>query len=171
MTDEWMKEFWESSRQYFRTVTEEVALEKHNGGGCILRSFFTTVRDGKGMALFESQFYEAQGEMPCLEIMVTPQFSITEGKLRDLEEVVMHLNYYTPLGAFGIHYPAQRLYLRHMLLMDGRRELKSLVGETGKVYETLGLVLGNVYGALERIATGKTDYEQEIRDGYLLRQG
>jgi len=170
MTREWKKRFWEGLERHFREITEEIVLGETKGGDYIMHALFTTTREGGGIALFEAQLFELRGETLHLEIMVLPQFPLGKKTQGAVEEVIRDLNYYTPLGAFGIYYPENQLFLRHVVLLDADRDVDTLVEEIGKTYEVLGIVMGNVYGVLERIAGGVATYEEEIRDGHLQRQ-
>lgn len=105
-----------------------------------------------------------------MEITITPQFNIAQEQLSQVLEAVTQLNYYAPMGAFGIYYPAGQLFLRYVAMFDRTRQIDALVEETGKIYEVLGGVLGHVYDALERVSLGKSTYEQEVKEGNLLKQ-
>lgn len=170
MTAEWNKQFWNTLEKHFREITEEVALEKRQDDSYILRCLFTTVKGGTGIALFESRFFQLWDDVLQMEIMVTPQFNIKEEQQRELENIIMNINYYTPVGAFGIHYPTNQLFFRYVVLVDDTDGLEKLTNRIGNIYEMLGKVLGNVYGALERVSKGESTYEQEIWDKCLPRQ-
>lgn len=169
MTEEWQEEFWKAMEQYFSSITGDIILDKEQDG-YILRSLFSTVKEGKGIALFEAQLYPLLDNVLHLEIYVTPHFNIQEGRIGEMEDAVMNLNYYLPMGTLGIYYPSNQLYLRYMIMIDQNREIRELVAEIGKVYEMLGVTLGNLYEALERVGRGETGYAEEAGKRNLLRQ-
>lgn len=170
MTEEWKRKFMEQLEQQFRTITEEITLGKTEDGNDVLRALFSTLEGGKGVALFESQLFHFREDALHLEITVTPQFNIAQEQLQQIQEAVTQLNYYAPMGAFGIYYPSRQLFLRYVAMLDITRDMDVLVGEIRKIYEILGGVLGHVYEALERVCMGNSTYDQEVKEGNLLKQ-
>lgn len=170
MGSRWEEEFWKGLEKHFRTITEEVMLEKDSRNVYVLHCLFTTVKGGRGISLFDAQIYTAGENMSYFEMMVMPQFSIADGKKKELEEVIRNMNYFMPLGALGIYYPRNELFFRYIMPLDMTKEVLAAVETIGRLYETVGVIFGNLYEALEGIATGASTYEQEVKDGRLLRQ-
>lgn len=170
MNKNWEKELWEGLEKHFRTITEEIMLEKDSRDAYTLHCLFTTVKGGGGISLFDAQIYTAGEDLSYFEIMVMPQFSIADGKRKELEEVIKNMNYFMPLGALGIYYPRNELFFRYIMPLDTAKEVGKTVREIGRLYETIGVIFGNLYEALESVATGGSTYGQEVEEGRLLRQ-
>lgn len=166
MTREWKEKFWKSLEADLRKLTDEVRLQNPKEETYLLQSLFTTLQGGKGVALFEAQMYDygAQGEV--LEIVVTPQeYKVEESAMAELEKAVSCVNFFTPLGAFGVHVPSKQLFLRYVMPVEETMEQEKLVESIRKVYGILGSVFGNVYEAMEAISAGKSTYEKETEAG------
>lgn len=169
MTEERQQEFWKTMEKYFSSIRGENILDQEQDG-YVLRSLFSTVKEGKGIALFEARLYPLLEKTLYLEIYVTPHFNIQEDKITEMERIIMNVNYFLPMGTLGIYYPASQLFLRYIMVVNTKREMGELVAEIGKVYEMLGVTLGNLYEALERVSRGETTYGEEVQKGNLLRQ-
>lgn len=168
MTEERKHELMKELETCMHRITESIALEKR--GDCeVLRGLFTTTRDGGGISLFESEI----DEMPLgsqVEIYVSPQITIRDECVGEMEQAFHNLNYYTPIGAFGIRYSTKMFFLRYTLLLDEGWDNGYIVGKIRELYEYLAVVLGNQYAALERIADGRSTYGQEAAEGHLMKQ-
>lgn len=171
MTKEWIEGFWKSLEQDLRTITEEVVLENPKEDCYLLSSMFTTVKGGKGVALFEAQMYDYGVQGNVLEIVVTPrEYSVKESAMPELEKAVARINYFTPLGAFGVHAPTKQLFLRYVVPLDETEEVGKSVKNVRKTYEILGGVFGNVYSALKAVGTGESSYDKEVEAGNIPKQ-
>jgi hypothetical protein len=170
MNQEWKQQFFEALEQHFGKITQENALEKRNDGSYVLRNGFTTLKDGKGIVLYEAEMYELKADLPLYEITVIPNIELHKEQIPQLEQVVGHLNYYAPLGAFGIYYPGNKLFLRYVALLDQNKTIQQLTAEVGIIYEILGGVMGDVYAALEQINQGKLTFDEAVEQKLLLRQ-
>ncbi|MCH5264603.1 MAG: hypothetical protein J1F02_01800 [Lachnospiraceae bacterium] len=170
MDEQWKKEFFEKLEEHFGAMTQENALEKLDDGEYVLRSLFTTVEGERGLALFETQLYPTNPEVVQLEIMVIPCLALKEERLAELEKAAAHLNYYTPIGALGIFYPRNQMFMRYVALLDLDKSIGELVQEIGKLYELMGVTFGNLYLALEEINDGKLTFEEAVEQNRLLKQ-
>jgi len=170
MEKKWENEFWEALEKHFRTITDEVMPETSDTGEYTLHCLFTTVKGGKGIALFDAQIFTPTQDMTYFEVMVLPQFSIAAEKLQEIESVIQNMNYFMPFGALGIYYPRNELFFRYVIKLDTQCAVEKTIVEIGKLYETIGAMFGNLYEALERVATGITTYDQEAAVGGLLRK-
>lgn len=168
MTEERKHEIMKELETCMHRITENIALEQR-GNSEVLRGLFTTTRDGGGISLFETEI----DEMPPgsqAEIYVSPQMTIRDECVEEMEQAFHNLNYYMPLGAFGIQYSTKMIFLRYTLLLDEAWDNGYIVGKISELYEYLAVVLGNQYAALERIADGRSTYEQEVAEGQLVKQ-
>lgn len=173
MTKERTHEIMRELETCMHGITEHIALEQC-GNREVLRGLFTTTRDGGGISLFETEIDEMtlgeQAKICQAEIYVSPQMTIRDECVGEMEQAFHNLNYYMPLGAFGIQYSTKMLFLRYTLLLDEAWDNGYIVGKIRELYEYLAVVLGNQYAALERIAEGRSTYEQEAAQGQLLKQ-
>lgn len=170
MKESWKKDFFEALEEYCGKLTSENALEKKNNGNYVLRNMFTTLQEGKGPVLYEAQLFQTQNELVQLEINVILDIDLKEDMISEFEMVTNQTNYYTPLGAFGIHYPSKRLYLRYVAVIDENRSIEDSVNEIGTIYKMLGGVVGNVYVGFERLNAGELTFEEAVAQNILLQQ-
>lgn len=161
--------YFEALDKKITEITEESALEETEDG-YISRALFTTVQGGEGPALFETGFYDLWEDLPMVEIQITPDFIIEKDYLGEVEKLVMNLNFTVPLGLFGIRYSTNRLFVRYVFTPDMEKGAEELAAQTITFYEKLAIVLGNVYGIFENVATGASTYEEEAEKNELLRQ-
>lgn len=168
MTREWKEKFWKSVEAELRKITDEVLLQNPKEETYLLQSLFTTLQGGKGVALFEAQMYDYGVQGNVLEIVVTPQeYKVEEHAIAELEKAASRINFFTPLGAFGVHVPTKQLFLRYVMPLEETGKQEELVEDIRKIYGILGSVFGNVYEAMEAISTGKSTYEKEAENGKL----
>lgn len=170
MNEQKMRDFFEALRKKSAEITEEVILEVDGDGDYTLRAGFTTVKDGGGVCLYETQVYEAWENEPQVEIIVTAQFEIDPDCMEDFEEAIMNINFYTPMGYFGVYYPEDRLYFRYTGFLNTAEDADEMAASVYHLFELIAMVVGNVHDSLERIATGASTYDAEVEKGMLAAQ-
>ena len=186
MTEKEQAVFFEKLRQETAKHTKQVSLDRDETGKYTLRAGFTTTESGGGACAFETELFTAWEGEEELEILVTPQFFIAEEALPEVERTLHHVNLYTPVGAFGIFYPAERLYFRYTGFVEGlyapaargkagmaeskEEAMRLLCAGVIALYEQIAVIVGNVHDALERIAVGKSTLAEETKRGTLIAQ-
>ena len=161
MEKAWEQEFWKKMEDNLKQINEEVALQKTQDGRTVLFALFTTMREGKGVALFETQIYDYGTHGKIVEIVVTPrEFRIKEEAMQEVEKTVARLNHFMPMGAYGVHEPSKQLFLRYVLPVE--EDVAAFVEKVRKLYEFLGMIFGNLYPSMEAICKGESTYEKEV---------
>ena len=170
MNEQKTKDFFEALRKKSLETTEEVILEVDGDGTYTLRSAFSTVRDGGGICVFETELFEVWENEPQVEVVVTAQFEIDPDCMEDFEEAIMNINLFTPMGYFGIYYPTDQMYYRTTNFINAELDVEEMAAAVYHLYEQVAGVVGNVHDSLERIATGQSSYDEEVEKGNLATQ-
>lgn len=163
------EEYFKKLEQHCASITAEYSLVEHNGS-YIMRSVFTTIPGGLGVVHYETDLVQMREDSLILEVEVVPNIELEPENYIQLEQAVMHLNYYLPLGYFDIFYPLKKLFYRYTARIDETKSADELVAETGIVYELIANVVGSVYQALEQVNDGTLTFEEAVEKGLLLRQ-
>ena len=171
MDEKKTREFIEALRKIVAQTTEDLILQEDAEGNVTLRAGFTTMVDGGGPCLFETQLYEAWEGETQVEVIVSPQFEILPDCMEDLEVAITNINLYSPLGYFGIFYPEDHMYYRYNGFLNVEEEAPLIAEEVYRIFERIAMVVGNVHEALEKIATGASTYDDQVDQGVVPSQG
>lgn len=173
MTQEWRNQFFDELLKQVRMITEAAELSDHaaSGDAPMLVAKFSTVVDGTGICTFETEVLEAFPNEPEMETMVTLPFEIKDDDtFTEVTDAILNMNLYVPFGHFGYYYPSGQVYFRSLEFFDENRPKEELAAEVIDRYKKIAVIVGNVFGALERIATGESNYEDEVESGTLPAQ-
>ena len=80
------------------------------------------------------------------------------------------MNFYVPLGFFGYFYPTDQMYFRIVDFFDENMPVEDLAADVIDKYKKSAVIVGNMFGALERIAKGESNFEDEVKSGVLPSQ-
>ena len=170
MDEKKTREFFEALRKIAAQTTEDLILQEDAEGNVTLRAGFTTMVDGGGPCLFETQLYEAWEGETQVEIIVSPQFEIHADCMEDFEVAITYINLFSPLGYFGIFYPEDQMYYRYNGFLNVEEEAPLIAEGVYHLFERIAMVVGNVHEALEKIATGVSTFDEEVEKGVLPSQ-
>lgn len=173
MTKEWREQFLNELLKQARMITEAAELSDHaaSGEGPMLVAQFSTVVDGTGICTFETEILEAFDDEPEIETMVTLPFEITDDDtFTEITDAILNMNLYVPFGHFGYYYPSGQVYFRSLEFFDTAKPVDELAAMVIERYKKIAVIVGNVFNALERIASGESTYEEEIEGGTLPAQ-
>ncbi len=121
--------------------------------------------------MFETEIVEDFPDEPQVETVVTLPFKVKDDDcLTELEDAILNMNFYVPLGAFGYYYPSEQMYFRCIDFIDENRAAEELAADVIETYKKIAIVVGNVFGGLERIATGESSFDKEVESGVLPSQ-
>ncbi len=169
MDAKWKREFFEKLDEEVAKITEQHTLFDEED--MALQAVFTTVRGGRGVCVFETQLLEAFDGEPAVEIIVTPTFVIEDDDaFGEIIETIININPYTPMGAFGFHYPTGKMYFRHTCFVRNADDAEAEAAWVVSLFQKMAVVMGNIYDALERIATGESTFAEEAENDELPAQ-
>ena len=160
-------EFIEVLDKKIQEITESTAIEEDEAGNRST-ALFTTTKDGGGISLFETGFYDMWEDYPLLEIMITPQFEVKTKYMPEVEKLISNFNYTIPFGHMGVQYELERMYYRYVFSPDMEKSAEELADQTVEIYKRLAMIFGGVFELFERLATGVSTFEEELeKDGNL----
>ncbi|MBO4395695.1 MAG: hypothetical protein J5819_05055 [Eubacterium sp.] len=169
MAPERKKEYLEALQKKILEITEEAVVDE-NVNGYICRAAFMTLREGRGLAFFESQIVDVWEDMPALSIRAIPEFVIADDCMDEAVKMVTQMGLCTPLGMLGVHYESRHIFWRLTLPVDVNKSPEEFAAETIVMYEKVAIQLGTFYDALERVATGQSKFADEVEAGKLIDQ-
>ncbi len=173
MTNEWKESFFAELLRQTKLITEAAEISKTGakGDGPMLVANFTTVTDGSGACVFETEIVEDFPDEPQFEILVTLPFNTKDDDaFNELSDAITHMNFYVPLGFFGYFYPTDQMYFRIVDFFDENMPVEDLAADVIDKYKKSAVIVGNMFGALERIAKGESNFEDEVKSGVLPSQ-
>ena len=173
MTNEWKEEFFQELLRQAKLITEaaEISPSGAKGEGPMLVAHLTTVTDGTGACVFETEIIEEFPDEPQLEILVTLPFAAKDDDaFNEVSDAIMQMNLFVPMGFFGYYYPSDQVYFRVAEFIDENKPIAVLAEEVIERYKKSAMIVGNMFGALERLATGESNFEEEVENGTLPSQ-
>ncbi|MBQ7676707.1 MAG: hypothetical protein IJT32_00590 [Lachnospiraceae bacterium] len=173
MTKAWREQFLNELLKQAKMITEAAELSDHaaSGEGPMLVAQFSTVVDGTGICTFETEILEAFEGEPEMETMVTLPLEIEDDDtFTEVTDAILNMNLYVPFGHFGYYYPSGQVYFRHLEFFDVNKPVEELATGVIEKYKKIAVIVGNVFGALERLATGESSFEEEVENGTLPAQ-
>lgn len=173
MTSEWKEEFFAELLSQTKLITEvaEISPNGAKGEGPMLVAHFTTVVDGTGSCVFETEIVEEFPDEPQFELLVTLPFEPKDDDaFNELSDAITNINLYVPMGFFGYFYPSDQVYFRVARFFDEDRPIKELAEEVIEIYKKSAIIVGNMFGALERIASGESNFDKEVENGVMPSQ-
>ena len=170
MTKELKKEIFEHLEKKSLEITEQVVLEEIETADYVCRAAFTTIRGETGVAFFETMILDVWEDMSVLDIRVIPQFLIQDSGMEETRKMVEQMNAYIPLGALGIQFDSGHLFWRLNLPVDEDKTAEEIAAYTITMYEKLATIIGAIYEAMEKVASGESTFEEMVEAGSLVGQ-
>lgn len=171
MKAKWKQEFFQQLEEKMGEFTQQNLLEVCREGEFRLRSVFAVSKEtAEDCVLVETGMFEIKQGLPQLELIFLTDLKLEEKAIKELEKVILNMNYYLPIGALGIFYPGNRVLLRQILFLEEKRELSDTIEDIVSVYEIGVGVLRELYIVLKQVCMGELSYEEAVEKGVLLKQ-
>ena len=90
--------------------------------------------------------------------------------MEETRRMVEQMNVYIPLGALGIQFDSKHLFWRLNLPVDEDKTAEEIAAYTITMYEKLATIIGAIYEAMEKVASGESTFEEMVEAGSLVGQ-
>ena len=163
--------------EYFQALSKE--LEKYTAdtllsgdeesGQWLQRAVFATSAELESFVMTEATMFAAREDVDLLEIFVKLFPEADCAAVDEVNNAFAELNYYSPVGSFGIH-PVQGYgFLRECFVIDGAKELSAMIADAILNYELVLETVVASYPGLSAIWSGERTFDEVIEKGWIKK--
>lgn len=170
MTTEWGKDLMEALKKKFGEITGENILQQDPASKLwYLRSVFSVYPDHSANVMIQSIVFEIKPGVQQIEVIVNITNDVEPSAEEEVIRAVNELNYFSPVGAFGLRQGTNRLYLRNCWIVDEKEPLDMTVEKVVLYYTMMMEAVQGGYEGLQKVWTGELTFDQAVEEGFLNR--
>jgi hypothetical protein len=147
-------------------TTDNILLGDEESGQWVLRTVLATSPEKTDYVMLEATIYAAREDVDLLEIFVRLGSDIESSATDELVKAFAELNYFSPVGTFGIHPEQGYAFLRECYILDREKDISALVKDAVLGYELVMEAVMASYPGLSEIWKGNLSFgetlEQEL---------
>ena len=165
----------EKQAQFFERIAatlQELGLEHYllEGAGGIqtgdtLRTLVPVTERGEAV-IMELSLARFNEELDFLQFYTTLIMRIGEGR-DELLRATFPINFYCPVGAFGVFEKEGQYYHKYGLVLDPEADMDLLEADAMTAFQALYDVLSEYFPVVSRMSEGELTYEQAVRERLL----
>lgn len=171
MTKEWAVQYMEALKKKMETYTDtnQMVVNPENPNIMFLQNYFSVYQDQSVYVMMQAMVFELKPNVPQVEIIVTITNDIEEESVDELQKAIEELNYFSPVGIFGIRRNRDCLYLRNCWVLDHSKSIEDLIADTEIFYEMMLEGVQGAYKGLSKIWTNEMTFDETV-EKKLLRK-
>ena len=161
--------FEELSNEIDKLTADSTLLWAADVEQWLLRTVFASSPEQESFVLAEATVFAAREDVDLLELYIRLVDEFPDEAREELLKAFAELNFFTPVGAYGIHPERGHVFLRECYKLDNDKDIAELVKDVLVDYEMVLEAMMASYPGLSAIWSGEMTFAETI-EKELLRK-